>query len=69
MKFDKSQSPPERLKLLRVAKKLTQEQVAKEIGAAQKAYWNWESGTFQPTDYYKQRLAEVLGVEQKEIWG
>lgn len=69
MKFDKSQSPPERLKLLRVAKKLTQDQVAKEIGVTQKAYWNWESGTYQPTDYYKKRISEILGVEQKEIWG
>lgn len=69
MKFDKSQSPAERLKLLRVAKKLTQEDLAAKVGVKQKAYWNWESGTYEPIDYYKRQLSEALGVEPKDIWG
>ncbi len=56
----------EKLKDLRKKEKLTQKQVAEAIGAAERTYQKWESGTTTPDCIYLLRLMNVLDVRDIE---
>ncbi|WP_155286095.1 helix-turn-helix domain-containing protein [Lacticaseibacillus zhaodongensis] len=60
---------PERLKELRTAKRLTQEDVAKFLGITRPAYTAYESGTRQPDDTTKMKLAKYYGVTVDYLLG
>lgn len=59
----------ERLKELREAHKLTQTQIAIELGTKQSTYSNWENGIREPdiktlieiADYYKISIDSLIG--------
>ncbi|WDF83564.1 helix-turn-helix transcriptional regulator [Lacticaseibacillus pabuli] len=67
---------PERLKELRLAKHLTQEDVANFLGITRPAYTAYESGKRQPDDSTKMKLAQyysvtvdyLLGVNKTPAW-
>lgn len=56
----------ERMKSIRIGKKLTQLEMAKLIGVTLSTYRNWESGANQPSDINEQRLKEVLNINKEE---
>ena len=58
-----------RIKLYRVAKGLTQQEVARRVGVQHRRYWSWEAGTNVPRTDHQLKLAEVLGVEHEAIFG
>jgi transcriptional regulator with XRE-family HTH domain len=55
-----------RIKRLRIARGLTQRQLATSIGISKTAVMNWESGVF-PRGRYLPKLAEALGVDLGEL--
>ncbi len=59
----------ERLKSLRLEKKLTQTQVSKELGISQPAYSEWEKGTKSPTPDKLPKLAAYFGVSTDYLLG
>ena len=69
MRFDKSQEPHQRIRVLRVLRNLTQAELAEKIGVDQQSVSDWEKGKHNPSDYYRKRIAESLDVDQKDIWG
>lgn len=60
---------PERLKELRTAKHLTQEDIANFLGITRPAYTAYESGKRQPDDNTKMRLAAYYGVTVDYLLG
>lgn len=56
----------ERMKSIRIGKKLTQLEMAKLIGVTLSTYRNWELGANQPSDINEQRLKEVLNANKEE---
>lgn len=57
------------IKNLRIAAGLNQTQFAEKVGVKQGTISKWESGTDEPRGVNLQRLADVLGVEPKDIVG
>ena len=53
----------DRLKAARLEKKLTQEQLAKEIGVAKPTYNGYEKGNSEPNMLILSKLMKVLGVD------
>ncbi len=51
-----------RLKELRVEKKLSQKQIASELGYAQSTYCDWENGKIEPTASALIAIANYYGV-------
>lgn len=60
---------PERLKLLRTEKELTQIQVAKDLGVSQNAIYNWESGKRDVSSYFIRSLAIYYNVTSDYLLG
>lgn len=60
---------PERLKLLRTEKELTQIQVAKDLGVSQNAIYNWESGKRDVSSYFIRALAIYYNVTSDFLLG
>jgi transcriptional regulator with XRE-family HTH domain len=60
---------PERLKQLRMARKLTQTRVAELLGVAPRVYTRWESGNATPHFDTVVQIADVLGVSLDELAG
>ena len=58
-----------RIKDLREAKGLTQEQVAQRLGVTQGTIAHWESGARTPTLSNMVKIADVLGVSLDEAMG
>lgn len=52
----------ERLKTLRKEKKLTQKELAEQIGISQKSYSHWETGKNEPSFENLINLADLLEV-------
>lgn len=52
---------------LRVARGLTQREIARKLGISDKAISKWESGTSQPTVQNLQRLADIFDVTLEEL--
>ena len=55
-----------RLRLLRRRTKLTQAQVATELGVTKQAVSNWEKGLHEPHRKHKRELASLFGVTVEE---
>ncbi len=58
-----------RIKDLREAKGLTQEQLAQLLGVTQGTIAHWESGARTPTLMNMVKIADVLGVSLDEVLG
>ncbi|AJA46785.1 hypothetical protein CPAST_c06850 [Clostridium pasteurianum DSM 525 = ATCC 6013] len=58
----------ERLRLLRLNNKLTQQQVADKCIITHKMYWNWEKGRHYPRKRFRICLAKIFGVEEDYIF-
>ena len=58
-----------RIKDLREAKGLTQEQVAQQLGVTQGTIAHWESGARTPTLSNMVKIADFLGVSLDEAMG
>lgn len=58
-----------RLKELRQAKKLTQQELAKQIGVSKLTILNWEKGEHQIKSEKAQQLAEIFGVSVGYLLG
>lgn len=56
-----------KLKILRVTKGMSQQELAKALGVTQGAVSQWETGTKQPNEKMLYRLAEVLECDFKEL--
>lgn len=56
-----------RIKELRLQKNLTQEDIAKHVGASRVAVRNWENGV-HPNSKYILKLAEILEVNPMELF-
>lgn len=59
----------ERLKELRIEKKLTQDKLAEETGLSQAALANWERGKRSPAAYAIITLAKFFGVTTDYLLG
>lgn len=59
----------ERLKTLRKEKKLTQKELAEQIGISQKSYSHWESGKNEPSLENLIKLADLLEVSLDWLFG
>ena len=60
---------PERLKELRTAKKLTQKELAEQIGIQQGSYTNWENGKREPNYDNLIKLSMILEASTDYILG
>lgn len=58
MRFPKDAEWYMRIKLVRTMKKMTQEQLASELGTTRKQVYLWENGLSQPNDYTRKKLAD-----------
>lgn len=58
----------DRLKAARLEKKLTQEQLAKEIGVAKPTYNGYEKGNSEPNMLILSKLMKVLGVDANYLF-
>lgn len=58
-----------RIKELRLEKKMSQQELAKEIGVSQKAIDYWERGVNEPKASYIVRLAEFFDVSTDYLLG
>lgn len=56
------------LESLRIQKGLTQTELAKKLGTTTGSVGSWERGEFAPRPKRVPQLAEILGVEPKEIF-
>lgn len=69
MRFDKSQEPHKRIRVLRVLRDMTQAELAEKMGCDQQSVSDWEVGKHDVSDLYRDKMASALGVEPKDIWG
>lgn len=60
---------PERLKTLRLEKKLTQKQIADKLKISQPSYAQWEKGTKTPNLERLQELSKILNVSTDYLLG
>lgn len=58
-----------RLKQLRKQKKLTQKEIAEQIGIKQNTYSDWETGRTQPNLDYLIKLAHILDTTTDDLLG
>ncbi|MGM9884540.1 helix-turn-helix domain-containing protein [Streptococcus hyointestinalis] len=58
-----------KLKQLRKQKKLTQKEIAEQIGIKQNTYSDWETGRTQPNLDYLSKLAHILDTTTDELLG
>lgn len=58
-----------RMELLRVAKNLSQREMAEKCGTTQKVYWDWENGNREPSGMNKKIICRVLRVNKEELFG
>ena len=59
----------ERLKTLRKEKKLTQKELAEQIGISQKSYSHWETGKNEPSLENLIKLADLFEVSLDWLFG
>lgn len=57
-----------KLEVLRAIKGWSQTKAAEKCNTAQKAYWNWESGTTYPRKNNRIAIAKAFGVTEEEIF-
>lgn len=59
----------QRLRVLREAKRLTQEDVAAGLGVTPIAVVHWEADRFKPRPDTRVALGELLGFDPIALWG
>jgi transcriptional regulator with XRE-family HTH domain len=59
---------PNRLRVLRAERHLTQWDTAAGVGISFNRYWRIEHGRAMPTDEERQRLAEFFGVAPRKVF-
>lgn len=57
-----------RIKMIRVAMRLTQQQLAQRIGAGQTALSGWEQGRGEPWPVYLYRLAQTFSCSMDDLY-
>ena len=58
-----------KLKEIRLAREMTQAEVASKANVPQRTYQNYELGVREPGIYAAIRIADALGCDVKDIWG
>ena len=58
----------ERMRVLRVTKRLPQDEVAKQLGVTQALVSQWERGYREPGKAYRAKLARLLGVRVHDLF-
>jgi len=61
-------TPGQRIRLLRKAKGMTQETLARRVFVTQPAVAQWESDTWTPTPTTQQLLADELGTSRRFLF-
>lgn len=64
----KRPAPPNRLRLLRLTRRLNQHDVAAYLGTSQTRYWQIENSYAEPTDAEREKLAKLFGVPKTEVF-
>ena len=59
----------DRLKTLRKEKKLTQKELAEQIGIKQNSYSDWETGKTEPSFENLIKLADLFGISLDWLFG
>ena len=59
----------DRLKEIRLNKKLTQKEIAEKLGTSQPSYQNWEKGTRKPSRITLQKIATFFNVSTDYLLG
>lgn len=54
--------------MLRVTKRINQEEVAKRLGVTQALVSQWERGYRQPGSTHRAKLAKMLGVKVRDLF-
>ncbi len=57
-----------RIRVIRVAMRLTQQQLAQRIGAGQTALSGWEQGRGEPWPIYLYRLSQTFGCSMDDLY-
>lgn len=63
------QEPHERIRFLRRQRNLTIKQAAEKFIITEKAWSDWESGKVIPRRKNRKRIAMILGVNERTIFG
>lgn len=58
-----------RIRFLRQAKGWKQTTFAEKVGASQAAISQWENNHFLPGDFWRWRIADVLGISEEWLFG
>lgn len=58
----------EKIRILRVAKGLSQEKAATKCMTNQKMWWNWETGKNYPRKINRHAIAKTFGVDVEDIF-
>ena len=66
---DEKETFPDRLKKFRIAKGLTQNQIADVLGVSQNAVYNWENGRREPSLGAIKQIAEILDTTMFDLIG
>lgn len=59
--------PTNRLRVLRAERRISQEDVARDVGMTQTIYWRVENGYRIPSKEERRRLAKVFRVAESEL--
>ena len=57
----------ERLRLIRLARKMSMDEVAERVGVSRPTIWSWESGRARPRKNHMQALLETMNVSENEL--
>jgi transcriptional regulator with XRE-family HTH domain len=58
----------QRIKIIRIARNLTQKQAAEGIGTDIRIYQNWEKGRFKPRRLSRKAVANFFNLSENEIF-
>jgi len=58
-----------KLVILRIAKGLSSEEMAREYGINRKNYWEWEKGKVTPSNPSKKLICKIHNIDEEELWG
>ena len=65
----KTQTPGDRLRVLRAGQRLSQMDVAAYLGCGHNRFWRIENGFQEPTDTERAKLAKLFRVPASDIFG
>lgn len=58
----------DKIKILRIANGLSQEEAAEKCMTNQKMWWNWETGKNYPRKINRHAIAKIFDVDMKDIF-